>query len=98
MFRCRTLRRGHGGFARLFVFWSNKLILAGAASVAETETGSYRRWGALAGSFGGQLLARGFSSGGLACGLLGSGHFEYCRCVCVARCGVLECCSNDDEK
>ena len=32
--------------------------------------------GGLAGSLGGELLARGFASGGFTCGLLGTGHFE----------------------
>ena len=31
--------------------------------------------GRLAGCLGGELLAGGFASGGLACGLLGTGHF-----------------------
>jgi hypothetical protein len=34
--------------------------------------------GGLAGSLGGELLARSFSSGGLAGGLLGTGHFGCC--------------------
>jgi len=44
--------------------------------------------GGLASGLGGELLPGSLSSGGLACSLLGSGHFEYCRCVCVAVCRV----------
>ena len=33
-------------------------------------------WGGLPGGFGGQLLARGLATGGLASGLLGTSHLE----------------------
>jgi len=40
------------------------------------------RWGRLAGSLGSKLLTRSLSTGGLAGGLLGSGHFDGCRGCC----------------
>jgi hypothetical protein len=45
-----------------------------AVSVGLLDTSSGR--GGLAGSLGGELLARSLSSGGLAGGLLGTGHFD----------------------
>ena len=46
-----------------------------SVSVGLLDTSGGR--GGFAGSLGGELLARSLSSGGLACGLLGSGHFGY---------------------
>ena len=45
---------------------------SGSVSVGLLDTASGR--GRLAGSLGGELLARSLSSGGLACGLLCTGH------------------------
>ena len=48
----------------------------GTRAVSMRLLDSASGWGTLSGSLGGELLAWGFSSGRLASGLLGSGHFE----------------------
>jgi hypothetical protein len=48
----------------------------GARAVTVRLLHSSSRGRALAGGLGGELLARSFATGGLACGLLGTGHVE----------------------
>ncbi|DBA01218.1 TPA: hypothetical protein N0F65_002353 [Lagenidium giganteum] len=58
---------------------------AGTVAMRLLDAASGRR--ALAGGLGGELLARRFATGGLACGLLGARHDRACW-LCAVACGV----------